>query len=102
MESKILKVSRVTTDHGTHIEPALDQSWTPIKKLCWHAAVVQLDTGIHIEVDFANYTRGGKKQHGFYDVKVGASTAGPFTFQAAWSYLNGVDTGVRVMKQRLI
>lgn len=80
-----MKVRRVATEGGSHIEPPFDPSWSDLDKLRWTASVVEADTGVrpvpHLE------------ENGLYSINVGASSFGGFTFGSAWTFLNGVSAG---------
>lgn len=80
-----MRVHRITTEHGSHIEPPLDPTWPAATKLRWHAAIVTLDTGLNIRIT--------EYQPGQYNLTVGRTGTGPFTYDDAWTYLNGIDTG---------
>lgn len=41
-------VRRVENPRGSHIEPPLDQSWSPLDKLRWNARVVEIDSDLPI------------------------------------------------------
>jgi hypothetical protein len=94
---------RVHTDHGSHVEPELVQSWSDLDKLRWHAAVVEQDTGLTIEVGLSDHRikRPGSDRweqvHGEYRISVvrpGVYSSGmAFRFVEAWAYLNGVCDG---------
>ena len=93
-----MKVTRVHDGGSSYIEPPLEQSWSNLEKLEWQAAVVSEDTGIeHINVTRSHYTIGSILQRGYYCVEVGfGRSIAPLNFHQAWSYLNGVSTGVEV------
>ena len=45
-----LDVKRVqTTSGGSHIEPPLQDTWSEIEKLRWHAGVVLVDSGVRVK-----------------------------------------------------
>lgn len=46
----LMEVVRVKTERGSHIEPALDESWTELDKLRWNAGVLKADTGVVIRI----------------------------------------------------
>jgi hypothetical protein len=91
-------VERIETEHGSHIEPPLDQSWSDLEKLEWQAACVTAETGIeHIQVTRSDYRTSGILQRGYYCVQVGyGHSIAPLNFYQAWSYLNGVARGTQV------
>ena len=87
-----MKVQRIHHDGGSHIEPALNESWSRFQKLQWHAAVVAHDTGLIVSVfDKAVNVRilGVEVYTSRFGVRVGAAYQSPLTFDQAWTYLNG-------------
>lgn len=83
-----MKVERIEDEHGSHIEPPLDNSWPDVDRLRWKAAVVELDTGIPTLVvrDSLNPGR--------YSINVGHAGTN-LTFNEAWVFFMGVDMGAR-------
>ena len=45
-----MKVRRIHTETGSHIEPPLDPNWSDLTKLQWVADVVEHDFGLRLEV----------------------------------------------------
>lgn len=88
-----MNVTRIQTEASSHIEPPCDDAWPDRVKLEWWAAVTAHDTGLRIEISDAEVSHGQKKLTGLYHITVGGSSAVPFTFREAWTYLNGVSTG---------
>lgn len=82
-----MKVQRITTERGSHIEPPLDPAWPATTKLHWHAAIVTLDTGLNIQIT--------EYQPGEYNFTIGGTGTSPYTYNDAWTYLNGIGTGAR-------
>lgn len=64
-----------------------------LKRLMWQCAAVKADGGPDIRVLMAEYRIEGVLQRGYFDVVAGSSTSGPYTFDAAWVYINGVAAG---------
>lgn len=96
-----MNVTRVQDEHGSHIEPPLEDSWSNLEKLEWQAAVVSADSGIeHIRVSKSHYTIGGLLQRGYYCVEVGTSSVAPLDYRRAWSYLNGVSQGAKAVRDQ--
>lgn len=97
LQSGEVAVIRVQDESGSHIEPPLDETWTDLDKLRWHAAVVAADTGLRVSVQAAEqYTKAGVRweiEVGLYSVNVGFSATSGLRFDRAWTYLNGVSTG---------
>lgn len=85
------EVTRVPTDRGDHVEPALDPAWSNAEKLAWHAAVVAHDTGLRIAV----HAHTGDDGHLSYALAVGRTGTSAMPYRDAWTYLNGVNTGAR-------
>jgi hypothetical protein len=94
-------VRMVKTADGSTPEPGLEQSWTPLEKLRWHAALVEHETGVAVRVGRAEYSVGGTPQHGFFNISLsytnGAWSSGPHSFRGAWDYLNGVSAGAEAV-----
>jgi hypothetical protein len=97
-----MQVERIKTEHGSHIEPRLEQWWSKRKKLEWHAAVIEVDSGIPVRVSRADYSTkiAGVwiPNPGYYDVSTGRSSCGPLTYDDAWSYLNGIAAGASAVR----
>lgn len=88
-----MNVTRIQDGQASRIEPPCEETWPERLKLEWWAAVTAHDTGLSIKVTDAQCWRGGVKQHGYYHLAVGRSSAVPLTFEQAWSFLSGVSTG---------
>lgn len=76
------------------IEPPLDQNWSPLEKLRWHAAVLHADTGKRVDVDRAHYKLNGVPQKDYFIVSCATSTFSPVNFRDAWTYINGIGSGI--------
>lgn len=84
------KVQRVHDGLGTsHIEPPLEQAWSNLERLRWHAAVTALDTGLQVLV---HPVKGG------YSVQVENGSMSSMNYQNAWSYISGVLVGGNSIK----
>lgn len=94
-----MNVTRVNTDHGSHIEPPLDEAWDDYTKLRWHAAVVAHDTGLTIEVREGGLSRlvddEWQPVPGQYGVNVGRNSGGAYSYDTAWTFLVGVHIGAQ-------
>lgn len=99
-----MDVKMVTDGNMTRPEPPLDEGWSDRVKLEWKAALVSLESGLAIDIHPADYRvkKFGvwvKAKPDHYNIMVvgdyGSSTSGPFLFNEAWTYLNGVETGAR-------
>lgn len=92
-------VTRVLTEHGGHIEPPLDESWSDLDKLRWWAAAVAVDTGLRVSVSESEQRtrRHGRwvPERGLYSVSVGSSFRSGATFNNCWTFLSGVCTGAQ-------
>jgi hypothetical protein len=93
------EVTRVQDEHGDHIEPPLDTDADEATKLAWHAAVVAHDTGLRITLHDRVLSTDGP---GWYSLTIERSSISALRYRDAWSYLNGVDTGARAVRQELI
>lgn len=91
-----MKVQRISTEHGSHIVPPLDQSWSTLQKLLWQAGVLYADTGHLVYVEPAQYTSNGIPQHGFFMIQYGNSAHGPLVFHDMWTYINGLSAGIEL------
>jgi hypothetical protein len=95
-----MKVARIETENGSHIEPPLDQTWDNLTKLRWHAAVVMEDTGYLVDIeieesDYSTRTLGvWVRNRGYYDIRIAGTVSGPHSFDGAWDYLTGVSAGI--------
>ncbi|MEU0236765.1 hypothetical protein ABZ234_03675 [Nocardiopsis sp. NPDC006198] len=92
-------VTEVLTEHGGHIEPALEQGWSDGRKLAWLAATVKMETGLNITVKDGCLSEkvDGEwvKVPNLFSFTVGVANIGSFTYREAWVYLTGVGTGAR-------
>ena len=97
-----MEVTRVQDGDMSCIEPPLDQNWSPRKKLEWHAAVAEYDTGVRFIIGHGSIKR--KTKLGFwvedqphYGVQVGGSST-TLSFNEAWTYINGACVGARAAR----
>ena len=96
-------VRRVTTDTGSHIEPALDPDADPLNKLLWHAAVVAHDTGLRIRINpgISREKIGRRWSEVEPCVTVQVANGGTvLNYRDALNYLNGIDAGARATQGR--
>lgn len=86
-----MKVTRIHEEWGSYISPPIDQEWDQLTQLQWHAAIVEMDTGIPIKVtDEGRVWVEGKLQTDIrFLVFIGNTGASPMRFDTAWTYLNG-------------
>jgi ABC-type Fe3+ transport system substrate-binding protein len=91
------EMRRVSSDSGSYVDPPLNQRWDDLTKLRWHASVVRVDNGSEIDIDVsvAAYSVGRIRQRGYYTINTRGSAHGPCTYHAAWSYISGIDCGLR-------
>lgn len=94
-----MTVRRVGTEHGSHVEPPLEQSWSNLDKLRWHAALVEHETGITVRVVTgalsAKPLGRWRVVPDSYSFRVGHGQIGSFDYREAWTYLNGVADGAK-------
>jgi hypothetical protein len=88
-------VRRVHTEQGSHIEPPLDNVWSPLEKLHWVAAVVNHDHGFALSVSLQ-----GDSDHDVYQITGPRAAYGGGDFDWAWDTLSGISIGVRLAEQR--
>ncbi len=95
-------VQRVLSADGTvsHIEPRWDETWSNLEKLRWSAAVVRVDTGLHLEVDPCIVRHKPSRFSPWIDLEAfsvrarsGASVHTGMDFQSAWDFLSGCAFG---------
>lgn len=85
---------RVTDKNGGWIEPPLGQHWDDATKLEWRAAIIRYDHGIQINVYVS-------RRRGYFGFNSRAwSTSDSYTFERAWTYLNGIGTGADLVASR--
>lgn len=96
-----MSVERIQTERRSHIVPEFDQRWSALQKLQWHAAVVEVDCGIRLEVHAGSRRTliFGKWREvpGSFSISGPRFSVAPFTFDGAWDYLNGFSAGVRAV-----
>jgi hypothetical protein len=101
--SEPMHVVRVQDDTGTHIEPALDQTWDEVTKLRWHAAVVAHDTGLRIEL----HPHLGEDGHYQYGVNIGEIDGGGLSsfnvgaYLDAWYALTHISIGAESVRRAI-
>lgn len=99
-----MKVERVRTEHGSRIEPGLEDNWPERKKLEWKLAVIEVDSGLRIGMYdpkcptkiLGFWVRDRYCKYGF---TVAGASVGAFTFHAAWDFLNGVEFGYKAARR---
>jgi hypothetical protein len=94
-------VQRVRTDHGSHIEPPLDQTWDKLTKLRWHLAVTLHDGGLPpdaVQIVEGDFRINGRRVES-YDLMAPGWTASAGDFHDAWSRINGIADGLRLARR---
>jgi hypothetical protein len=95
-------VKRLSKGEGsgwtTWIEPRLDNRWSDLDKLRWHAAVVSHDTGLAVTVS-ENGKTGVLRPRGDYLVDIGrTSVANTGSFTHTWDHLTGIMRGAQSIR----
>lgn len=92
-----MPVRMVQDGNLTTPEPPLDDDWSDLDKLRWHAGIVQHRTGLRIRVSTGGYReRIGDEWveiPGMYGLQIGRRSLSARPYQRAWDYLNGVEIG---------
>lgn len=92
-ETAPLEVIRVAHGSGTHIEPAIEETWADIDKLRWHLGVLKADTGLVVNV--SETSPGVFSLHGA--TKSGGWGISSRDFYSTWTYINGIIQGAELM-----
>jgi hypothetical protein len=88
-----MTVRRVKTDHGSHIEPPFDSSWSHLEQLRWKAGGLLTDHGIAVyvvPVGRRRFSLGGQTPQGCWSIS-GQS------LNACWTYINGMASAARLL-----
>jgi hypothetical protein len=86
----------IHSDKGSKPEPPLDQSWSDLIKLKWHAALVRSETDINVTVHQQPQNYPGS----FYQITLTGpnwSSCSIHTYRDAWRYLNGIQDGAKAV-----
>lgn len=85
-----VEVERVFSENGmsSHIEPPLDPEWSDLQKLQWHAAIVEMDTGVKFTI--REQRTNGRLYYGYSYRNVGATAN---DYYDMWTFLNGFSDG---------
>jgi hypothetical protein len=95
-------VQRIRTDHGSHVEPPFDESWSDLEKLRWKTAIAELDGGLGVgtlKVSEAPQEERKKRfvmsyrYPVFYQLSYGYGSMGIYTYDQMWVLLTGVLLG---------
>lgn len=92
-------VTRVHTDHGSHIEPPLNPEWSLLRKLEWAAAVGTADSGLEITVSHSRYWVDRVLQRDVFNLGIDGAVSGPHTYQQAWAWIHGVTAGAQAVRK---
>lgn len=91
-----MRVTRIERDGMSHVEPPLDSEWSDRKRLEWHAAVAEYDTGVPFAIHDGSRSD-SMRTH--YTVQVGGSAI-VLNFDEAWLYIIGASTGAKAAGAR--
>lgn len=119
-----MRVERVHHTGGSIIMPALDDNWDDLTKLRWHAAVVEVDSGVHVDIREGGLSRKERRTMrahrrgwrrilgpktvtveewapvpGVFSYSTGWCGGGSYTFDGMWTYLNGVSLGAQTVRR---
>lgn len=90
-----MPVVRVSTPSGSRIQPPLDESWSPLKKLSWAAGVAKYDGDIYLVVT--------EHEPGRFDVSwrtpAGGGTMGAQSFAHAWFAMAQMARGAQIRRE---
>lgn len=70
------------------------------KRLIWKCRVIEADGGPCLDVLPSEYWIDDVKQAGYYDVLTCTSNSGPYRFDDAWTYLNGINAGWQLARRK--
>lgn len=98
-----MPVVRVHTRNGSHIDPPLNQAWSELDRLRWHAGVVQADCGVTAYITPGALSTPGpfgrmRRHMDEYAIRIGARSSSSFNYHEAWDYLNGVEAGANAIR----
>lgn len=69
------------------------------KLLIWKCRAIEADGGPCLDVLPSEYWIDDVKQTGYFDVVTCTSNSGPYRFDEAWTYLNGIEKGWRLARR---
>lgn len=93
MKTQPMPVTIIHTTNTSTPEPPLDQAWTPLDKLRWHAGVVEARVGCDLGIRIT------ENPTGTFGISVGNlngcwnSGINPLTYDEAWTHLIAVQDG---------
>lgn len=70
------------------------------KRLVWKCKAIKADGGPWLVVRHSDYLIDDVRQVGYYDVVAGTSNSGPYRFDDAWTYLNGIEKGWHLARRK--
>jgi len=91
---------RIKTEHGDYIDPPLNQDWSTLMQLEWQLAVLRVDTGIIMTVQYGRTWIGGVElpdQFCYSAKNQGWSSRG---FNESWDFINGISTGATLAREQ--
>lgn len=92
-------VTRVHTEHGSHIEPPLDPDWPLLRKLEWSAAVGTADSGLDIAVSHSRYWADRIRMRDVFNLDIDGTVSGPHTYQQACDWISGATMGAQAVRK---
>lgn len=98
-----MEVRRIADGSGSHIEPPLEQSWSDLEKLRWHAGVVLADTGVRVGVttnsaSHKNWRGDWVIDRDMYSLNVGRASYSAYRYDDAWTFIIGVSAGAEALR----
>lgn len=70
------------------------------KRLIWKCRAIEADGGPCLDVLPSEYWIDDVKQAGYFDVVTCTSNSGPYRFDDAWTYLNGINAGWHLARRK--
>ena len=70
------------------------------KRLLWKCRAIEADGGPCLDVLPSEYWIDDVKQDGYFDVVACTSNSGPYRFDDAWTYLNGINAGWHLARRK--
>jgi hypothetical protein len=94
-----IPVTIVTAGNITGPEPPLDETWSDLDKLRWHAGVLQARTGLHLKITTGGYQINGQTIRNRYGWSMlAAGGGGSYDFNEMWTYINGIERGCKAYR----
>lgn len=92
-DMRIVTEERSSGGTSSWPEPPLNQDWDDFVKLCWHAAVCRVRSGIDVRISEGGLTINGRPVPGVYGVSVPRTSISPRSYFEVWTYINGIEAG---------